>query len=168
MSKLQTPGGVSKGDPHIQAFDGRTYACQGRGEFLLTAAATTDTEVQARFEGSRGISLTTGVVAREGDSSVVQVTRELSGWFVILVDGEPYNDVADDATGVVLTATGARVEMRFSSGLDVFVTTLTPVGGHLAVTVWAPVSLATTGLLGNNNGDSTDDWQVSVAHRRLA
>lgn len=132
---------------------------------MLTKAAATDSEVQARFEQwsqnpSPAVTVTTGIAAREGTSSLIQVTTAASGGVEILVDGEVYNEAAGAAavTGVALEVTSSRVEMRFSSGLDVFVSTT--VNGMLRVNVYAPVSLATTGLLGNNNGELGDDYTV--------
>lgn len=105
------------------------------------------------------ITLTTGVAAREGGSSVVQVTRAASGGHEVLVDGELYDEAAGAAAGVALEVTPARVEMRFPSGLDVFVDIY---GGYLNIQTYVPLTLATTGLLGNNNGEREDDWMVSA------
>lgn len=107
--------------------------------------------------------MTTGIAAREGNSSLIQVTTGNSGEVELLVDGELYDEVAGPTaalTGVALEVAPSRVEMRFASGLDVFVST--PILGMLRVNVYAPVSLATTGLLGNNNGELGDDFKVSA------
>lgn len=134
---------------------------------MLTKAAATETEVQARFQQwsqnlNPAVTVTTGIAAREGSSSLVQVTTAASGGVEILVDGEPYVEGADSSavTGVTLQVTSSRVEMAFVSGVDVFVSS--SINGMLRVNVYAPVSLATTGLLGNNNGELGDDFAVSA------
>lgn len=134
---------------------------------MLTKAATTESEVQARFQQwspfpNPAVTVTTGIAAREGNSSLIQVTTTASGGVEILVDGELYDETAGSAavTGVTLVVTLFRVEMRFASGLDVFVSP--GVFGVMRVNVYAPVSLATTGLLGNNNGELGDDFSVSA------
>lgn len=133
---------------------------------MLTKAAATESEVQARFQQwsqnpDPSVTVATGVAAREGASALVQVTTAASGGVEILVDGELYDAGTTSAVGVALEVTPSRVEMSFASGLDVFVST--SISGMLRVNVYAPVSLATTGLLGNNNGQLGDDFAVSRA-----
>lgn len=158
------PGGSSDGDPHIRLYDGRGYDCHGQGEFVFTEAAATDSEVQVRFQQwsqnpDPAVTVTTGVAAREGGSSLVQVTPAASGGLEVLVDGDPHDAaVTGTVTGVALEVTTTRVEMRFPSGLDVFVSTGNV--GILSVNAYVPITLATTGLLGNNNGVMGDDWTV--------
>ncbi|CAM9855150.1 unnamed protein product, partial [Scytosiphon promiscuus] len=151
------------GDPHLRVFDGTGYDCHGQGEFVLTKAAATDSEVQARFQQwsqnpNSAVTVTTGIAAREGTSSLIQVTLAVSGGVEVLVDGEPYDADAGTTSvvGVAMEVTSSQVEMSFASGLDVFVST--SISGLLRVRVYAPVSLATTGLLGNNNGVLGDDF----------
>lgn len=162
-----TSGGSSDGDPHLRHYDGTRFDCHGQGEFVLTKAAATESEVQARFQQwsqnpNSAVTVTTGIAAREGTSSLIQVTTAASGGVEISVDGELYDEGAGTAavTGVALQVTSSRVEMSFSSGLDVFVST--SITGMLRVNVYAPVSLAMTGLLGNNNGELGDDYTVSA------
>lgn len=160
-----TIGGSSYGDPHMRCYDGDRHDCQGRGEFVLTRAAATDSEVQVRFQPysrnpSAAVTVATDVAAREGDSSVVQVLLATSGDEVdVLIDGEPYDEVLGPVTGVALEVTPTRVEIRFPSGLDVFISTEY---AFLVVNTYVPLDLATTGLLGNNNGEKGDDWTVSA------
>lgn len=149
----------------MRGYDNNAYDCHGQGEFVLTKATATDSEVQVRFQQwgvnpNPAVTVTTSVVAREGGSSVVQVTSTASGGVEVLVDGELYDEVAGAVTGLTLTETSSRVEIRFPSGLDVFVST--SMAQLLRVNTYAPLTLATTGLLGNNNGESGDDWSVSA------
>ncbi|CAN0246475.1 unnamed protein product [Pylaiella littoralis] len=150
----------------MQVYDGTRYDCQGQGEFVLTKAAATESEVQARFQQwsenpNSAVTVATAIAAREGGSSFIQVTTAGSSGeeAEIRVDGELYDEGGAGTTavtGVALEVTPSRVEMRFPSGLDVFVATSS--NGILRVNVYAPISLATTGLLGNNNGQLGDDF----------
>lgn len=154
-------GGGSYGDPHLTTFDGGRYDCQGRGEFVLVEAPATETQVQARYEPYTGFSspvtVTTGIAAREGNSSLIQITNSLEGR-VVLVDGEPYDEVGGVTTGMALDVSPDRVEITFAtSGLIVIASNRL---GYLDLSVFAPVSLVTAGLLGNNNGVVSDEWKV--------
>ncbi|CAN0058782.1 unnamed protein product, partial [Ectocarpus fasciculatus] len=62
-------------DPHLQVFDGTGYDCHGQGEFVLTKVADKESEVQARFQQwnqnpNPAVTVTTGIAAREGNSSL--------------------------------------------------------------------------------------------------
>ncbi|CAN0388087.1 unnamed protein product [Pylaiella littoralis] len=156
-------GGSADGDPHLRVFDGTGFDCHGQGEFVLTRAAATESEVQARFQQwsqnpNPAVTVTTAIAARETGSSLIQVTTAASGGVEVFVDGELFDEgtAGTAVTGVALDVTPSRVEMRFPSGLDVFV--FTTIIGILRARVYAPVSLATTGLLGNNNGELGDDF----------
>lgn len=152
-------------------YDGLSYDCQGQGEFTLTKAADTNSEVQVRFQQwsqnpDPTVTVTTGVAAREGSSSVIQVTPAAAGKYEVLVDGQQFDTAAGTVTGVELNVTPSRVEMRFPSGLDVFVSIWAT--GILRVNAYVPLNMATTGLLGNNNGVYGDDWTVSVHSKNLS
>lgn len=147
----------------MEVYNGLGYDCHGQGEFVVTKAAATDSEVQARFQQwslnpNPGVTVTTAFAVREGTSSVIQATSIASGGLEVWVDDKLYDEAAGtDVTGVALELLQARVGMRFPSGLDVFVSIT---GGVLRVDAYVPLDLATTGLLGNNNGDIGDDWRV--------
>lgn len=102
---------------------------------MVTKAAATDSEVQARFQQwsqnpNPGVTVATAVAAREGTSSVIQATSTASGGLEVWVDGELYDEFAGTAvTEVALELLEARVEMIFPSGLEVIV--LSTTGGVL-------------------------------------
>ncbi|CAM9717047.1 unnamed protein product, partial [Ectocarpus sp. 4 AP-2014] len=158
-------GGSIGGDPHVEGYDDVGYDCHGQGEFVVTKAAATDSEVQARFQQlsqnpNPGVTVATAVAAREGSSSVIQATSTASGGLEVWVDGELYDEAAGTAVnGVALELLEARVEMIFPSGLEV--TVLSTTGGILRVDAYVPLDLATAGLLGNNNGNIGDDWRTA-------
>ena len=146
-------------------FDGSRYDCQGQGEFLLTKAASTGSEVQVRFQPwsrnpTSAVTVTTAMVAREEGSSIVQVNLAASGSSLeVIVDGEAYDEAAGSATGVVLDVAPSQVQMSFLSGMDIFVTYRY---AFLMVSTYVPLDLPMIGLLGNNNGEIADDWMVST------
>lgn len=74
------------------------------------------------------------------------------------MDRQLYDEESNPATGVVLDVRSSRVGMFFPSGMDIILT----LGTTLSVSVYVPLTLATTGLLGNNNGEILDDWMVST------
>lgn len=135
---------------------------------MLLSSDDTGATVHARFEPliSPSASFTTGVVATEDGSSVVEITVA-DDERTILIDGAPYDGtLPPTATGVVLDITDQDVRMVFPSGLEVNVlrwfTSPDFIGG---VYVYAPVAMATVGALGTNNGNRADDW--TVRERRL-
>lgn len=159
VKNINVTGGQSTGDPHLLTFDGNWFDCQGRGEFVLVKAAATETEVQVRYEppsAVSGVSLTTGIAASENGSSLVQLTTSDGGG--LLVDGAPYDEITGVTAGVDLVISTSSVEMNFASGLNVIAAIRI---GYYDISVFAPLTLATTGLLGNNNGEIADDWTVS-------
>ena len=153
------------GDPYCYTFDGVYYDCQGQGDFALVEVAAAEAEVQARFEQSAfwspSVTVTTAVAAREGNSSLVEVIRFPET--EVLVDGTPYNNeiVANEVT---LQVSNSSIIMEFLSGLKIQYN-LTSWGG--SVFVYVPTTLETSGLLGNNNGDWNDDWQVGKFENAL-
>ncbi|CAN0140511.1 unnamed protein product [Ectocarpus sp. 12 AP-2014] len=162
-------GAYCHGDPHCQTFDGLYYDCHGDGDFVLLESADTGAVVHARFEPliSPDASFTTGVAATEDGSSVIEVTVS-DGERTILIDGEAYaydegDDLPATMTGVALTVTDQNVDMLFPSGLQVnarrWFTDPNYIGG---VYVFAPLDMATVGVLGTNNGNRADDWTDST------
>ena len=159
-------GAYCQGDPHCRTFDGLPYDCHGNGDFvLLDSAETGGALVHARFEPepliSDEVSFTTGIAAKEGASPVIEVTVA-DGQRTILIDGVPYDGTGSPTvTGVDVDITDQDVRMVFPSGLKVDVlrwyTSPDYIGG---VYVYAPVDMATVGVLGTNNGNRADDWTV--------
>ena len=153
--------GMCFGDPHCRTFDGVSYDCHGQGDFVLVEAAATETEVHARFEldiVSASVAVTTGVAAREGDSTLIEITISPT---TLLADGAPYVEGITPLIGVTILNSDSQVEIEFLSGLKITFTIwsrIENVIGNIYASV--PITLETTGLLGNNNGVWDDDWEV--------
>ncbi|MEM9598679.1 MAG: VWD domain-containing protein, partial [Acidobacteriota bacterium] len=154
-------GGLSWGDPHLETFDRVRYDFQAVGEYVL--ARSPGFEVQARQEGSGGVSRNTAIAvgvdsdriafygtAPEGGGRVMEngsavtitdrTTLELAGGGVVRRYGDDYTVEAPDGTY-------ARVSHR---------------GRYLRVTVQPVDGLAGTfeGLLGDFDGDPANDFAL--------
>lgn len=117
-------GGYCLGSgPRLRTFDAMYSHCLGLDESVVVSAAETDTEVHVRLErpawwtGDIDIKMTTGVVAREGTSSVIKVTIDEND-LAISVDGAPYAG-SSALTEVILQVTSSKVVMKFESGVVV-------------------------------------------------
>jgi len=187
------PSGVvggSFGDPHIVTFDQLKYDCQAAGIFTTLKSLQDATfEIQERFtkvvSGSCSqASVSTGVVFKDGDKPLVQVStpgygeaslHEVNGCPIdIFVDGvESTVDAINVGSNVLVkfprsdgdahikiihtdTHVNVKVKVDYSSTFGCF----------LMVQVYLPDSFrdgeTLLGLLGTPNGDMTDDW-VSVS-----
>jgi hypothetical protein len=169
------------GDPHIITLDGLGYDFQAVGEYVLVetdAGATNPFAVQVRFEplpGSDLVSVTTRM-AVEIDGVTVEV--DALGDTPILIDGAPLTaeqlatgaaDVNGDAADpggaydvffnadqseitIVLNDTGEQLVIKNMDGaLNICVFLADAPGGNAG---------AISGLMGNGNGDLTDDYEL--------
>lgn len=164
------PDGGGNGDPHCMTFDGLSFDCQAQGDFLLFRAESTQTTMQARFEKVPDIpqaTWTTGIAVREDSSNLVEITIT-GGEISLLVDGVPYDEGTATLVGVELdintTAIPPSYEITFPSGFEVVVKIYQHSGlwSYMNFHISVPIGLETNGLLGNNNGDMSDDWKVST------
>ena len=115
--------------------------------------------VIARFEATpenRAVTWTTGIMVFEGSSSLIELAV-VDGDIHLLVDGAPDNASAPLA-GVSLTKNDPYFKIVLSSGIGVSARVLDSMYMNVEVTV--PIGMETAGLLGNNNGDLSDDWMV--------
>lgn len=146
------------GDPHCKTIDGLYYDCQLAGVFEFIAISDTNSNVKATFEIPLGenFSIATGVTAQEGSSPIIGVTTDTAGTAVITIDGAPYLGGSASLTGLQLQVIGATtVKMLFNSGLEVYA----QVWGfkRMDLSAFVMPTMDTTGLLGNNNGDDSDE-----------
>ncbi|XP_070256168.1 sushi domain-containing protein 2 [Myotis yumanensis] len=159
------------GDPHFVTFDGANFTFNGRGEYVLLEAASTDLNVQARAEPrttpegvpQRGTGLT-AVAVREGDSDVVEVRLAGgAGPLQVLLNQEVLSFAEQnwmDLKGMFLSvATGDRVSIMLSSGAGLEVSVQGP---FLSVAVLLPETFLThtRGLLGTLNDNPADDFTL--------
>lgn len=160
----------------MRTFDGVRYDCQGEGHFILVKSLITRREVQVKYEhltSGRAISWGVGVAVQdEGDTPRVQVHyakffnaqgNELSGnkcKLQFFVD-EQLRDIlhgsGDDRVTVVLN--GNNVKITYTKSQLELNLGLSSCRMNVAVTVPASNDKI-VGLLGNMNGDASDDWML--------
>ncbi|XP_077996690.1 uncharacterized protein LOC144449997 [Glandiceps talaboti] len=170
------------GDPHLKTLDGVDYTFNGLGEYILVDVDIGDFILQGRtglatYDNGSETSATefTAFVAKQQNSSTIQimVQTSLSG-FVILVDGEEFNNtyLSEDFTDLGLynvklrqKYTSEKSEPRiialFSSGISISVGVVEN-STMLDVLFSAPESYKgkTRGLFGIWNDDVTDDFTM--------
>ena len=161
------PPGVSQGDPHLLTFDGRAYDLQAAGEFTLTKSTVDDFLVQVRqvpLPGLIPVAVNTAVAGKLGGH---RVTLTLENTVLVArVDG-----VADNTGGTMNVGTGTLERLgtdagtgfllEWPDGTTVQVGELGLVGLNVSVTPAAVRAGTLVGLLGNDNGQSGDDFVTS-------
>jgi hypothetical protein len=151
--------GGSSGDPHLLTFDGLSYDLQTVGEHVLVRSEDGSLEVQARQEpvaGSTSLSANTAIAARV-DGAVV----ELSATEVVL-DGRRRRlrsgEDVDVGAGGHLSGSPGDVTLRWADGSSL------RLRFHSVVVALADARRgAVSGLLGDFDGDVTDDLQAGGA-----
>ncbi|XP_068760013.1 mucin-like protein [Montipora capricornis] len=156
------------GDPHFVTLDGGNYTFNGLGEYTMVNAKNGHFELQARTKLAKGGGTATvfaAAVAKEVNTSAVQVALKDGGGLKVLVDGEVLQGF-DSLTNVSVNLNGSVAVSRpknnsflvtFPSGISV---TVTEVQESLSIVFAAPVSFknCTKGLLGTWNDDPLDDF----------
>lgn len=152
--------------PNLVGFDGRRFIFHGAGDYVLTESLNDDFEVHARFGrmGSAAVSFNRGVAARVDNNTVVfGDDPNLIAWQIqpVTLNGEPH-EVTEDGTnlenGAWLGIVDNAYELRSSDGstLRVGKRVADPWSLELSEQRWGQVH----GLLGNANGDRTDDLKT--------
>lgn len=157
--------GASTGEPHLKTFDGLRYDFQAVGEFILARNTKGDFEVQTRqqpWPDARDVSMNTAVAMKVGTAKVeIQlVDSEVR----LLINGKkaPLQDSKlEDGSITVKQTSGWRsinvIRVTWKDGSSVTTNRI----GTFALDVIVDPSESNAkimeGLLGNYNGDSTDD-----------
>ncbi|XP_061888061.1 sushi domain-containing protein 2-like isoform X1 [Entelurus aequoreus] len=161
------------GDPHFITFDGVRYSFNGKGEYRLLTSAGKGLAVQGRTEPVNGTAVNatklSSVAMKEASSDVIEVRllpghsrlQVLQNQKSILFNEQSWMDL----NGVfVFSPVATNVTVMFPSGAGVEVRLRE---GTLAVSVLLPEEFrnSTEGLLGNMNGDATDDLVVDIGQQ---
>ena len=162
--------GIVIGDPHVITLDGFQYTFNGKGEFLLIDHVSGRFTLQGRMIDIREVLaisfnpaiVFSAVVGKQNDSDTVQfeINQQRNG-IDIIVDGKMVNldglflETFNEVT--VFNLGNKTFAATFSSGCSIKVK---EENGFISVfSVTAPSSFKglTRGILGNYNGDTTDD-----------
>ena len=148
--------GGSSGDPHLLTFDGLSYDLQTVGEQVLVRSVDGTLEIQTRQEpvaGSTVLSANTAVAARV-EGAVVELSAT-----EVVIDGRRRkltdNEDLDVGAGGHLSGTPGDLTLRWSDGSSL------ALRHHSVVIALADGRRsAVAGLLGDFDGDPTDDLQA--------
>jgi hypothetical protein len=159
----------SAADPHLLPFGGNWYDFQGVGEYTLVRSLSGDLEVQVRqrpWPGSKVVSMNTAAAMRvAGDRVTVDHGQPLT----VRVNGRPVLLQQKD----VPLAHGGKLRPLRQGQLDVVwpdgtvVRIIPPTGSSIDIVVsLAPSRLGkVTGLLGDNDGITADDFRTRGGKR---
>ena len=156
------------GDPHIVTLDGFKYTFNGLGEYLLIEVDSSSFTFQGRMVQATnpsgetvGATVFSAIAMREGGSDTIQFqTGSFPGDPEALVNGVfvDFSDVAiQELNGVAVTKSGATLTARFNSGAYIEVREENGFLATLLVSLPTAWQGLTRGLMGNYNGDTSDD-----------
>ncbi len=163
---FEPPNGKATSDPHLSTIDGRWYDLHAVGEFVLSRSTIDDFAVDVRFGGSSGNrtwSTATQMATHDGTDRIT-VTMNLAA-----TQPEPVlriNGVESTNGSVHLTSSVVRrVQTPYGPGYIVSFADGTRVGAsstaRAGLSVWvdpaAPRKGKLTGLLGDGDGNKTND-----------
>lgn len=156
------------GDPHLSSFDGANYSFQTVGEFVLVKSISENIEIQTRQQPQTDdFSLNTAVAmnvagdrvciyANEKPDNVSNCALRINGAPTYITAGTyflPHGGIVrySSNTYVVTWPTGesANVDMKNTSSMNFL---------NIAVQIYPCAQNDLQGLLGNGNGNSSDDF----------
>lgn len=165
------PTGESKGDPHLQTYDGERYEFQTVGEFTLTRSTSGDFEVQQRntaIKDSRQAAANQAVAVRVGSSRIEWSVE--SGRSVRRIDGAvvttPPAKVGSATLSTHPTLFGPNDTLTLADGTIVRVGAMSDFGFNVEVVPSAKRRGELEGLLGNADGKKGDDL-VAAGGRQI-
>ena len=155
------------GDPHIVSLDGFKYTFNGKGEFTLIETEDDSFTLQGRMveasdaDGNAvAATVFSAIVAKQDNSDIVQFELSLRG-IDALVNGDSveFGDLPQqDYVNVILSDLGdGTLSALFSRGAYVEVKEENGIISVLLVNLPSSLQGETLGLMGNFNGNTTDD-----------
>ena len=160
--------GYAYGDPHLVTLDGYQYTFNGRGEFVILETIDGDFKlhgrmVRAKDENGTLVPATvfSAIAARQSGSDLVQIEmNETSSFVDVYISGEPVDfsvQTAQRFKNVAISRENNVYIVKFSVGVSIEVQGQLGILSKIKTFVPSKYSGATQGLLGNYNGDDTDD-----------
>ncbi len=159
---------ITFGDPHFISLDGTAFTFNGRGEFILIDTLDASFTLQGRMVDAEDVSgspvlatVVSAIAAKQKDSDIVQFEVSRLG-IRARVNGQTLDfdeDVREqNLRNVALKDKGNNTLLaRFSSGAFVEAKVDNEIMSVLSVRLPKSFQQVTVGLLGNFNGDPTDD-----------
>ncbi|XP_068710936.1 protein mesh-like [Montipora foliosa] len=159
--------GATFGDPHFFTFDSFEYTFNGYGDYTILHVSNSEFLLQGRMQplkGGQGVkspaTVFTAFAMAQRDSSTIQVHRDTSNSFVLLIDGKQraidfHHDLQSRGVSIRNSSRGdhLRLVIAFDCGITVYVENAAVL--QLALTVPVEFKEKTRGLLGYWN-DNTD------------
>ncbi|KAI6654037.1 Protein mesh-like [Oopsacas minuta] len=155
----------TQGDPHFTTLDGLQYTFNGAGEFTLAISPLYNFTFQARMEIylNTGASVYTAFAIQTHNSSKIQLQRNILNQTLIFIDNESFQ-LKDGillkriANGVTLRITEdfSQVNVQFNSGVSLRIYLFSEFMSFLLQLIDI-FKGNMEGLLGNFNGDTSDD-----------
>ena len=160
--------GYAYGDPHLVTLDGYQYTFNGRGEFVILETIDGDFKlhgrmVQAKDENGTLVPATvfSAIAARQSGSDLVQIEmNETSSLMDVYISGKPVDfsvQTVQRFENVAISRESNVYIVKFSVGVSIEVQGQLGFLSKIKTFVPGKYSGATQGLLGNYNGDDTDD-----------
>jgi len=162
--------GMSHGDPHLITFDGLSYNFQTVGEFILVKSNDGYFEVQARQSPlSQSLSLNSAVAMKIGGTRIAFYSKDFPDSDTatpLRINGKPIAIQGDSLTlpnGGTIHKNGDTYIVKWPTGEMVTVNKFQLGDGsylNISPFVFDGEPGRFSGLLGNLNGDSSDDQQI--------
>ncbi|XP_022809823.1 mucin-like protein [Stylophora pistillata] len=159
------------GDPHIKTLDGGNYTFNGIGEYIMVDAQNGTFQLQARTKLAQGNSTKATIfsagVAKEENTSTIEVKVKDGGGFHILIDSESYygfNNLTNKTEEVGRNLSVSKIDedclqVSFPSTSSVQFCEKKEMMSFV-VTLGDRFKNATKGLLGTWNDDTEDDFTL--------
>ncbi|HSW87780.1 MAG TPA: VWD domain-containing protein [Candidatus Saccharimonadales bacterium] len=163
--------GIGWGEPHLQTFDLRPYDFQAVGEFIATKDPKGDFEIQTRqqpWATSRFVSMNTAIAMRVVTDTIEVRLNNFT--MELLVNGrkESLHDKKLNGGGSLSTLNGNHIVVNWPDGSNVTINFYSTFGLDMYIQPSNARKEQLVGLLGNDNGDGSDDLVMQGTNQKIA